>query len=104
MQIQANTGGMQAVAHHTDATTGVGRMGQLDVRQIATGQDAILLGNRSEPQKGQGLLSRLGAQLARPFVAIKEWIGNLLGTDKSAAAPKAPPPPHHARAAQKRLV
>lgn len=64
-------------------------MGQLEARQIATGQDAILLGSRSEPQKGQGLLSRLGAQLARPFVALKEWIGNLLGTDKRAAAPKA---------------
>ncbi|MFQ1804562.1 ADP-ribosyltransferase [Aeromonas veronii] len=89
MQIQANTVGTQAVAHHSDATTGVGRMGQLEVRQVATGQDAILLGNRSEPQKGQGLLSRLGAQLARPFVAIKEWIGNLLGSGKSAAAPKA---------------
>ena len=35
------------------------------------------------------MLSRLGAQLARPFVAIKEWIGNLLGSGKSAAAPKA---------------
>ncbi|PKQ83250.1 ADP-ribosyltransferase [Aeromonas sobria] len=89
MQIQTHTGGLQAVAHHSDATTGVGRMGQLDVRQIATGQDAILLGSRSEPQKGQGLLSRLGAQLARPFVALKEWIGNLLGPDKRAAAPKA---------------
>lgn len=89
MQIQAHTGGMQAVAHHSDATTGVGRMGQLEARQVATGQDAILLGSRSEPQKGQGLLSRLGAQLARPFVAIKEWIGNLLGSGKSAAAPKA---------------
>ncbi|MFM5169064.1 ADP-ribosyltransferase [Aeromonas veronii] len=89
MQIQANTVGTQAVAHHSDATTGVGRMGQLEARQVATGQDAILLGNRSEPQKGQGLLSRLGAQLARPFVAIKEWIGNLLGSGKSAAAPKA---------------
>lgn len=104
MQIQANTGGMQAVAHHTDATTGVSRMGQLDVRQIATGQDAILLGNRSEPQKGQGLLSRLGAQLARPFVAIKEWIGNLLGTDKSAAAPKAQQTPNLSLAEQKRLL
>ncbi|MGY3900413.1 ADP-ribosyltransferase [Aeromonas veronii] len=89
MQIQANTVGTQAVAHHSDATTGVGQMGQLEARQVATGQDAILLGNRSEPQKGQGLLSRLGAQLARPFVAIKEWIGNLLGSGKSAAAPKA---------------
>ncbi|MFM5198066.1 ADP-ribosyltransferase [Aeromonas veronii] len=89
MQIQANTVGTQAVAHHSDATTEVGRMGQLEARQVATGQDAILLGNRSEPQKGQGLLSRLGAQLARPFVAIKEWIGNLLGSGKSAAAPKA---------------
>ncbi|CAJ1840878.1 hypothetical protein LMCDFJHI_02418 [Aeromonas salmonicida] len=64
-------------------------MGQMEARQVATGQDAILLGSRSEPQKGQGLLSRLGAQLARPFVAIKEWISNLLGTDKRAAAPKA---------------
>ncbi|MGU5685623.1 ADP-ribosyltransferase [Aeromonas allosaccharophila] len=89
MQIQTHTGGLQAVAHHSDASTGVGRMGQLEARQIATGQDAILLGSRSEPQKGQGLLSRLGAQLARPFVALKEWIGNLLGTDKRAAAPKA---------------
>ncbi len=89
MQIQTHTGGMQAVAHHSDATTGVGRMGQLEARQVATGQDAILLGSRSEPQKGQGLLSRLGAQLARPFVALKEWIGNLLGTDKRAATPKA---------------
>ncbi|MBM0419906.1 ADP-ribosyltransferase [Aeromonas veronii] len=89
MQIQANTVGTQAVAHHSDATTGVGRMGLLEARQVATGQDAILLGSRSEPQKGKGLLSRLGAQLARPFVAIKEWIGNLLGSGKSAAAPKA---------------
>ncbi|MFQ2158971.1 ADP-ribosyltransferase [Aeromonas hydrophila] len=89
MQIQANTVGTQAVAHHSDATTGVGHMGQLEARQVATRQDAILLGNRSEPQKGQGLLSRLGAQLARPFVAIKEWIGNLLGSGKSTATPKA---------------
>lgn len=107
MQIQAHTGGMQAVAHHSDATTGVGRMGQLEARQVATGQDAILLGGRNEPQKGQGLLSRLGAQLARPFVALKEWIGNLLGTDKSTSAPKAQQTPvadNLSLAEQKRLL
>lgn len=104
MQIQTHTGGMQAVAHHSDATTGVGRMGQLEARQVATGQDAILLGSRSEPQKGQGMLSRLGAQLARPFVAIKEWIGNLLGTGKSAAAPKAQVAENLSMADQKRLL
>ncbi|MFU7712427.1 ADP-ribosyltransferase [Aeromonas veronii] len=103
MQIQANTVGTQAVAHHSDATTGVGRMGQLEARQVATGQDAILLGNRSEPQKGQGLLSRLGAQLARPFVAIKEWIGNLLGSGKSAVAPKTQVAENLSMADQKRL-
>ncbi|CAJ1925518.1 ADP-ribosyltransferase [Aeromonas veronii] len=89
MQIQANTVGTQAVAHHSDATTGVGRMGQLEARQVTTGQDAILLGNRSEPQKGQGLLSRSESRPARVLAAIKEWIGNLLGSGKSAAAPKA---------------
>ncbi len=89
MQIQTHTGGLQAVAQHSDAAAGVGKFGQLDARQVATSQDALQLGSRSEPQKGQGLLSRLGAQLARPFVAIKEWIGNLLGSGKSAAAPKA---------------
>ncbi|KAE9629490.1 ADP-ribosyltransferase [Aeromonas veronii] len=89
MQIQANTVGTQAVAHHSDATTGVGRMGQLEARQVATGQDAILLGNRSEPQKGQGQLSRSESRPARVLAAIKEWIGNLLGSGKSAAAPKA---------------
>ena len=107
MQIQTHTGGLQAVAHHSDASTGVGRMGQLEARQIATGQDAILLGSRSEPQKGQGLLSRLGAQLARPFVALKEWIGNLLGTDKRAATPKAQQTPvtdNLSLADQKRLL
>ncbi|MGL5606439.1 MAG: ADP-ribosyltransferase, partial [Aeromonas veronii] len=103
MQIQANTVGTQAVAHHSDATTGVGRMGQLEARQVATGQDAILLGSRSEPQKGKGLLSRLGAQLARPFVAIKEWIGNLLGSGKSAAAPKTQVAENLSMADQKRL-
>ncbi|HEA3200572.1 TPA: ADP-ribosyltransferase [Aeromonas veronii] len=89
MQIQANTVGTQAVAHHSDATTEVGRMGQLETRQVATGQDAILLGNRSEPQKGQGQLSRSESRPARVLAAIKEWIGNLLGSGKSAAAPKA---------------
>ncbi|MFM5341848.1 ADP-ribosyltransferase [Aeromonas veronii] len=89
MQIQANTVGTQAVAHHSDATTGVGRMGQLEARQVATGQDAILLGNRSEPQKGPGQLSRSESRPARVLAAIKEWIGNLLGSGKSAAAPKA---------------
>ncbi|MFM5756877.1 ADP-ribosyltransferase [Aeromonas veronii] len=89
MQIQANTVGTQAVAHHSDATTEVGRMGQLEARQVATGQDAILLGNRSEPQKGQGQLSRSESRPARVLAAIKEWIGNLLGSGKSAAAPKA---------------
>ncbi|MFM5271620.1 ADP-ribosyltransferase [Aeromonas veronii] len=89
MQIPVNTVGTQAVAHHSDATTGVGRMGQLEARQVATGQDAILLGNRSEPQKGQGQLSRSESRPARVLAAIKEWIGNLLGSGKSAAAPKA---------------
>ncbi|WP_139410883.1 ADP-ribosyltransferase [Aeromonas veronii] len=89
MQIQANTVGTQAVAHHSDATTGVGRIGQLEARLVATGQDAILLGNRSEPQKGQGQLSRSESRPARVLAAIKELIGNLLGSGKSAAAPKA---------------
>ncbi|MFB3947910.1 ADP-ribosyltransferase [Aeromonas veronii] len=89
MQIPVNTVGTQAVAHHSDATTGVGRMGQLEARQVATGQDATLLGNRSEQQKGQGQLSRSESRPARVLAAIKEWIGNLLGSGKSATAPKA---------------
>lgn len=87
--ISANIGGVQVVTHHSDATTGVGHMGQLEARQVATGQDAILLGNRSEPQKGQGLLSRIKVIMVTPFANIKEWIGNKLGADKRAAAPKA---------------
>ena len=91
MQIQTHTGGLQAVAQHSDAAAGVGKFGQLDARQVATSQDALQLGSRSEPQKGEGLLSRLGAQLARPFVALKEWIGNLLGARPAAPARSAPP-------------
>lgn len=79
-------------------------MGPLEARQVATGQEAILLVSRSEPQKGQGVLSRLGAQLVRPFVALKEWIGNLLGTSKTAPAPKAPVADNLSLAEQKRQL
>ncbi|HHW4403689.1 TPA: ADP-ribosyltransferase [Aeromonas hydrophila] len=103
MQIQTHTGGLQVVAQHSDAAAGVGKFGQLDARQVATSQDALQLGSRSEPQKGEGLLSRLGAQLARPFVAIKEWIGNLLGSGKNAATPKAQVAENLSMADQKRL-
>lgn len=104
MQIQTHTSGLQAVAQHNDATAEVGRLGQLEARQVATSQDALQLGNRSEPQKGQGLLSRLGAQLARPFVALKEWIGNLLGARTEAPAHSAPPADSLSLADQKRLL
>ncbi len=104
MQIQTHTGGLQAVAQHSDAAAGVGKFGQLDARQVATSQDALQLGSRSEPQKGQGLLSRLGAQLARPFVALKEWIGNLLGARPAAPARSAPPADNLSLADQKRLL
>ncbi|MGL6428557.1 ADP-ribosyltransferase [Aeromonas hydrophila] len=104
MQIQTHTGGLQAVAQHSDAAAGVGKFGQLDARQVATSQDALQLGCRSEPQKGQGLLSRLGAQLARPFVALKEWIGNLLGASPAAPARSAPPADNLSLADQKRLL
>ncbi|EMN4469396.1 AexT-like T3SS ADP-ribosyltransferase toxin [Aeromonas hydrophila] len=104
MQIQTHTGGLQAVAQHSDAAAGVGKFGQLDARQVATSQDALQLGSRSEPQKGQGLLSRLGAQLARPFVALKEWIGNLLGASPAAPARSAPPADNLSLADQKRLL
>lgn len=104
MQIQTHTGGLQAVAQHSDAAAGVGKFGQLDARQVATSQDALQLGNRSEPQKGEGLLSRLGAQLARPFVALKEWIGNLLGARPAAPARSAPPADNLSLADQKRLL
>ncbi len=104
MQIQTYTGGLQAVAQHSDAAAGVGKFGQLDARQVATSQDALQLGSRSEPQKGEGLLSRLGAQLARPFVALKEWIGNLLGARPAAPARSAPPADNLSLADQKRLL
>ncbi|MBM0513770.1 AexT-like T3SS ADP-ribosyltransferase toxin [Aeromonas hydrophila] len=104
MQIQTHTGGLQAVAQHSDAAAGVGKFGQLDARQVATSQDALQLGSRSEPQKGEGLLSRLGAQLARPFVALKEWIGNLLGVRPAAPARSAPPADNLSLADQKRLL
>ncbi|MFQ2276810.1 AexT-like T3SS ADP-ribosyltransferase toxin [Aeromonas hydrophila] len=104
MQIQTHTGGLQAVAQHSDAAAGVGKFGQLDARQVATSQDALQLGSRSEPQKGQGLLSRLGAQLARPFVALKEWIGNLLGARPAAPARSALPADNLSLADQKRLL
>ncbi|MFQ2268330.1 AexT-like T3SS ADP-ribosyltransferase toxin [Aeromonas hydrophila] len=104
MQIQTHTGGLQAVAQHSDAAAGVGKFGQLDARQVATSQDALQLGSRSEPQKGEGLLSRLGAQLARPFVALKEWIGNLLGARPAAPARSAPPADNLSLADQKRLL
>ncbi|WOX52458.1 ADP-ribosyltransferase [Aeromonas sp. CD] len=104
MQIQTHTGGLQAVAQHSDAAAGVGKFGQLDARQVATSQDALQLGSRSEPQKGEGLLSRLGAQLARPFVALKEWIGNLLGARPAAPARSTPPADNLSLADQKRLL
>ena len=104
MQIQTHTGGLQAVAQHSDAAAGVGKFGQLDARQVATSQDVLQLGSRSEPQKGQGLLSRLGAQLARPFVALKEWIGNLLGARTAAPDRSAPPADNLSLADQKRLL
>lgn len=104
MQIQTHTGGLQAVAQHSDAAAGIGKFGQLDARQVATSQDALQLGSRSEPQKGEGLLSRLGAQLARPFVALKEWIGNLLGARPAVPARSAPPVDNLSLADQKRLL
>jgi NAD+--asparagine ADP-ribosyltransferase len=104
MQIQTHTGGLQAVAQHSDAAAGIGKFGQLDARQVATSQDALQLGSRSEPQKGEGLLSRLGAQLARPFVALKEWIGNLLGAHPAEPARSAPPVDNLSLADQKRLL
>lgn len=104
MQIQTHTGSLQAVTQHSDAAAGVGKFGQLDVRQVATSQDALQLGSRSEPQKGQGLLSRLAAQLARPFVALKEWIGNLLGARPATPARSAPPADNLSLADQKRLL
>ena len=61
-------------------------MGQWDVRQVGTGQDVGQLASRSEVSQDKGLLSRLGAQIVRPFAAIKEWVGKLLGTQTPAAA------------------
>ncbi|PMY59512.1 MULTISPECIES: hypothetical protein [Pseudomonas] len=53
---------------------------------VTSAEDARLAERQEQPQ-GSGLLSRISAQIARPFVALQEWIGSLLGQrvgDKSA--------------------
>lgn len=69
--------------------TVAGRLGQVEARQVATPREAQQLAQRQEAPKGEGLLSRLGAALARPFVAIIEWLGKLLGS-RAHASTQAP--------------
>lgn len=57
-----------------------GRLGQIEARQVATPSEAQQLAQRQDAPKGEGLLARLGAALVRPFVAIMDWLGKLLGS------------------------
>lgn len=89
---------MQIQGHHhvspqvveQSQTQASGRLGTVEARQVATPREAIQLAHRQEAPKAEGLLSRLGAAIARPFVALKEWLGKLLGSHSEVpAAPSA---------------
>lgn len=87
MHIQSSQQNPSFVAELSQAVAG--RLGQVEARQVATPREAQQLAQRQEAPKGEGLLSRLGAALARPFVAIIEWLGKLLGS-RAHAATQAP--------------
>ncbi|WP_347902797.1 ADP-ribosyltransferase [Pseudomonas purpurea] len=73
-----------------------GRLGNLSARPVDTDAAAKLLAGRNESPQGGGLLSRILAQISRPFAAVREWIGNLLGHSAPRApqaAPQAQTPP-----------
>lgn len=84
MHIQSSQQNPSFVAELSQAVAG--RLGQVEARQVATPREAQQLAQRQEAPKGEGLLSRLGAALARPFVAIIEWLANCWG-----AVPTPPP-------------
>ncbi len=54
-------------------------------RPVATSAEDVRLSGRQEQPQGGGLLSRMSAQVIRPFVALQKWIGNLLGRDATHA-------------------
>ncbi|HHQ4168631.1 TPA: ADP-ribosyltransferase [Pseudomonas aeruginosa] len=87
MHIQSSQQNPSFVAELSQAVAG--RLGQVEARQVATPREAQQLAQRQEAPKGEGLLSRLGAALARPFVAIIEWLGKLLGS-RAHASTQAP--------------
>lgn len=78
MQIQSHQQSPSFVAELPQAASG--RLGQIEARQVATPSDVQQLAQRQDVPKGEGLLARLGAALARPFLAIIEWVGKLLGS------------------------
>lgn len=53
------------------------------VHPAPTEKSAQQLAGREETPQGRGVLSRIGAQLARPFIALREWVGQLLNPGKS---------------------
>lgn len=87
MHIQSSQQNPSFVAELSQAVAR--RLGQVEARQVATPREAQQLAQRQEAPKGEGLLSRLGAALARPFVAIIEWLGKLLGS-RAHASTQAP--------------
>jgi exoenzyme T len=89
-----------AHSHGTFPTTAPGlqevRPGNLSARPVDTNPAAKLLAGRHESPQGGGLLSRILTQIVRPFAAVREWIGHLLGHNTPRApqaAPQLQPPP-----------
>lgn len=64
-------------------TVNRGALNGQSVHPASTEISAQLLAGREERPQGQGVLSRIGAQLARPFIALREWVGQLLNHNKS---------------------
>lgn len=72
---------------------------------VTTPAEDVRLSGRQEQSQGGGLLSRMSAQVIRPFVALQKWIGSLLGRDGAHATstwtPKEPLDPNDLGAIQR---
>ncbi|VVO48071.1 protein-tyrosine phosphatase family protein [Pseudomonas fluorescens] len=78
---------LQTLATTVNATTvNRGALGDQSVHPAPTDNCAERLAGREEAHQGRGLLSRIGAQLIAPFIALGEWVGRLLNPAKSHTA------------------
>ena len=86
MHIQSSQQNPSFVAELSQAVAG--RLGQVEARQVATPGGATT-GPAPGSTEGRGPALPPGAALARPFVAIIEWLGKLLGS-RAHASTQAP--------------